>query len=157
MVRGNLAMHALSIADFTEALRLEPDNAVAYRDRGAVSSQMRDYDRALGDFSRALQLNPRYTEACNDLAWLRATCPDGKFRNGKEAIEHATRACQLSEWKDAAMLDTLAAAYAESGQFDQAVRWIGRALELAPKPFQSAFRSRSELYQRGKPYRVPDR
>ena len=50
----------------------------------------------------------------NDLAWLLATAPDARFRDGPRAVEHATRACELSGWRDAAALDTLAAAYAET-------------------------------------------
>jgi hypothetical protein len=67
----------------------------------------------------------------NNLAWLLATCADAKIRNGKKALEYATRLCALSEWKDATGMDTLAASYAECGQFKEAIQWQKRVLDLA--------------------------
>ena len=57
-----------------------------------------------------------------------AACPEAKYRDGRKAVESATRACELTEWKRSEFLDTLAAAYAESGDFDAAVTWQMRAI-----------------------------
>ena len=63
-----------------------------------------------------------------------ATCSDAKIRDGKKAVELATRACELSQWNNASYHDTLAASYAESGEFDKAVEWQEKANKLYTNP-----------------------
>ena len=92
---------------------------------------------------------------CNYLAWLRATCPDEKCRNGQQAVEYATKACEMAQWKDEEYLDTLAAASAEAGDFDKAVEWQKKGMDLAPTSKKADFESRLKLYQEKKPYRQP--
>ena len=67
----------------------------------------------------------------NDLAWLLATHEDTEIRDGVEAVDLAERACQLVDYKVPVVVDTLAAAYAETGQFDQAVKTAQEALQLS--------------------------
>lgn len=87
------------------------------------------------------------------LAWVHATHSESAFRNGIIAVEYATRACQLTDWKSAACLDILAAAYAETGDFDTAVKWELKAIATAPEDERTELRVRLELYQAAKPYR----
>ena len=87
------------------------------------------------------------------ILWLSATSPDAKYRDGKRAVESATTACALSQWKDPTQLDALAAAYAEAGDFAAAVTWQEKAAALAPGDQKEDYRSRRELYRGGKPYR----
>lgn len=98
----------------------------------------------------------RRTEAAkaNNAAWRAATSTDERYRNGDRAIEFAERACNLSDWKSAEYLDTLAAAYAEAGDFEHAIEWEQKSMELAPEraALQKGARERLELYRAGKPY-----
>ena len=81
---------------------------------------------------------------------------EAKFRDGKRAVALATTACGLTNWKDANKLDTLAAAYAEAGDFDAAITWQTTAIELLHDEMErGAYRSRLALYQAKKPYREP--
>ena len=76
------------------------------------------------------------------------------MRNGKKAVESATRAGELSSWKDGNVVDTIAAAYAEAGDFDSAVKWQTQANALFSEPDDKKNgESRLELYRNKKPYR----
>ncbi len=143
-----------AIADFSEAVRLNPENADVLRDRGSVWSAKKQYDKAIADFNEAIRLNPKDALAYTLRAWIAATCPDAKYRDGKMAVEFATTACELSEWKDPNHLDGLAAAYAESSDFDSAVKCQTKAIELlGDEQTKEVYRSRLKLYQEKKPYR----
>ena len=144
--------------------RPSPTPATAIRSRpvaGRISiataappTARKEYGRAIADYDRAIRLDPNDARAHNSRAWIQATCPDAKFRDGKTAVESATKACELSGWKAPSHIDTLAAAYAEAGGFDAAVKWQSRAIELASDPKEKDDdRTRLELYRAKKPYR----
>ncbi len=83
-----------------------------------------------------------------------AACPEAKFRDGKKAIQLSTLACELTRWKNPVVLDTLAAAQAEAGDFAAAVKWQLSAIERLPDERQKTdYRSRLALYQAKQPYR----
>ena len=143
-----------AISEFTKAIEINPGFAKAYNNRGWAYYNKGEYDQAIPDYNKALEINPRLAEAYNGLAWLLATCPDGNNRDGRKAIDNATRACELSQWKNSSLLDTLAAAYAEVGEFEKAVKWQSEAIELAATDNDKhAMQSRLKLYRAGKPYR----
>jgi tetratricopeptide (TPR) repeat protein len=142
-----------AIADYSEALRLNPRYALAYNRRGNAWRDKRDYDRAIADYNELLRLEPNHGGRHNDVAWMLATSTHDAMRNGKRAIELARRACELTGWKDAGAIDTLAAAYAEAGQFAEAVRWQEKALADANFAKNAKARERLALYRAGKPYR----
>lgn len=106
-------------------------------------------------FSEAVAFDPDFYHAHNDRAWLLAT--DRDLHNGKLAVEEALAACEKSGWKDPLCVDTLAAAYAEAGRFDEAEHWQYKAMFAPnfPKPEQAgAFIRLYDYYRRGKPYRT---
>jgi hypothetical protein len=89
----------------------------------------------------------------NNLAWLLATAPKSKMRDGQKAVEYAKRACDLDSWKNAYYLGTLAAANAEVGNFDEAVKWERKCIiiGLPEKEMQQA-RRELNLFENKKPY-----
>jgi Zn-dependent protease len=137
----------------------EPDVlATALTNRGIVSIRRGNWQRAIEDCREAIRLQPKLVNAHNNLAWLLAVCPIDALRNGPEAVEHATWACNATGWSKPNCLGTLAAAYAEVGDFDQAVRWHRRALAdpAYSKTYGEATVShRLQLYEQGLPCRLP--
>ena len=143
-----------AIADFNEAIRLDSGFAPAYNNRGNAWRVRKNYDMAIADYNEAIRLDRTFAPAYQALARLWATCPEESFRDGKRAVELATRACGLAEWKDANMLATLAAAYAEVGKFDKAVEWEEKAIQLyANADDRKKGEERLKLYKDKKPYR----
>ena len=102
----------------------------------------------------AIQLDPKYPDPYNDLAWLLATCSISTNRNGAEAVKLATSACKLTDWKKWYYVGTLAAAYAEIGDFDNAVKYQQDAIKLKPESAGDNFdeKQRLELYSKHQPY-----
>lgn len=146
-----------AIKDYDEAIRLRPDNALAYAGRGIIHLMKKDYPRALADYESAIRADPEYVLAYNNMADALACCPDPKIRDGAKALELAKKACQMSEWKMGVCLDTLACAYAELGQFDEAVKWQKKALEDAgyEKMFGDKGREQLKLFEDKKPFHYP--
>jgi tetratricopeptide (TPR) repeat protein len=145
--------------DFTAAVKLDPkitaDNPIYYS-RARAYLGRKEYAKARADFAAELKLRPDSVATLNECAWLCATCPDAKARDGRKAVELAERANKLSGGKDAVVLDTLAAAYADAGEFEKAVEWQKRAIELiGPKPGERAkpMETRLAEYKSKKPHR----
>ena len=87
---------------------------------------------------------------------IMASCPVAKYRDGKKAVEIATHACELTQWKRSDFLDTLAAAYAEAGDFNAAIKWETKAIEtMTDERTREPSRARLILYEAGKPYHEP--
>ena len=143
-----------ALDDYAMAMHLEPANAVVHYNEGHVWSQKGNYAQALASYEEAIRLEPKLGWAYDARAMLLASCQDPRFRNGREAVQSALTACELHQWKEAPQIETLAAAYAEAGDFHEAVRWQKRAMELAPPEVKSAAWSRLQLYLAGQSYRL---
>jgi tetratricopeptide (TPR) repeat protein len=145
-----------AVADLSVAVRARPGDAWALLLRARAWAFQGDAARAVADQTEAIRLVPDYAQAYHDRAWLEATAPGGRARDGRRAVADATRACRLTEWARPEYLATLAAALAESGDFDGAVARQGDALDLLADP-----RARGEalacldLYRAKTPYRAP--
>jgi tetratricopeptide (TPR) repeat protein len=153
LIRYRLCDFAGAVADLTEVLRLDVPTAAVYNQRAAAYYASGNGAAAIADHRAALALDADDANACNSLAWLLATSRANELRDGPEAVERARHACELTAWEVPGFLDTLAAAHAESGQFDEAVRWMEKALDRLPEADQADYRKRLELYREGKPYR----
>jgi tetratricopeptide (TPR) repeat protein len=113
-----------------------------------------NYHLAVADFSKANELAPHDPDTLNWIAWLKATNPHEVLRNGKEALTASLEACQLTSFKNAGYLDTLAAAYAENGDFDQATHYITKAIGMKVDVNERKdFQTRLALYRDREPYR----
>ena len=144
-----------AIKDFTAAIKLNPKNAGFYYNRGSIWSTKAEWGNAIEDFDQSVRTDPSFERSHNALAWLLATCPVPKYRDGKRSVEHATTACELTDWEKGLYLNTLAAAYAELGDFDQAIEWQSKACSMVPQSVRAEYQARLDLYMAGKPYRQP--
>jgi tetratricopeptide (TPR) repeat protein len=120
-----------ALAQYSELLRLNPARADLHVTMAALLSGIHRVSEAAGHYREALRLNPNDVVALNNLAWLLATNPDDKVRNGYEATSYAERACALTRWSNPVFLATFAAAQAERGNFQQAVELAARAHAIA--------------------------
>ncbi len=124
---------------------------------GAGREQAREYGKAVPSYELTTRADPNYALAFNDLAWLQATCPKEDVRNGVHAIKNATKACELTKWQNGNYIDTLAAAYAEAGDFDSAVKRQQEAIDLLARNQQRSRKlleaeARLRLYRLREPY-----
>jgi serine/threonine-protein kinase len=142
-----------AVADATEAIRLDPADALAFNNRGAALLKLGDYPWAIADLQEALRLDPELPHPHKNLAWLRATCPDPEFRHGPAAVANATRALEMTDWKHPEWLAVLAAAHAEAGDFEEAVRWQRQCLDQSPAKEKARLQETLEQYQAGQPFR----
>jgi protein O-mannosyl-transferase len=142
---------------YLQALQLRSDFAEAHYELGLMLLQQRRTAEALEHWRQALKAQPDSAAVLNNVAWLLATSADDKVRNGTEAVQLAERACALSKPASFSYLDTLAAAYAEVGRFEDAVgtaqQAVGLAQQVGPKEKAEQIRLRLKLYQTRRSYR----
>jgi tetratricopeptide (TPR) repeat protein len=164
-VQGTLGMVLLrigrvpeAIGHLEQALRLKPENAKRHYNLGLALVQTGRTPEGIGHLQEAIRLKPEYAESCHQAAWGLATSPDPSLRNGAQAVVLAELANQLAGGKDAGVMDTLAAAYAEVGRFGDAVRVARAVLELAKQSGAQEetrrIQERLQSYEAGRPYRA---
>lgn len=144
---------AQAIEAYSQALIVDPDNFMALRGRGDAYLNVGDHPAALADFERALAVNADDPELLNNLAWLLATSPEEDVRDGARAIQLATKASEATNYEQAHVLSTLAAAYAETGDFEEAQKWSQKAVDMNDATHGPQLAEELESYKQQKPWR----
>jgi tetratricopeptide (TPR) repeat protein len=142
-----------AISEYDDVLLLDPENFLALRSRGDAYLNVGQHAEAIADFEKALKVEAEDTTILNNLAWVLATSPQGDLRDGKRAVELATKACELTEYKMPHILSTLAAAFAESGNFDNAVEWSQKAVAMDDPENDEQLAKELASYQKKQPWR----
>lgn len=154
---ASLGRHEDAIRHFHTALSIQPESAGARYNLGFHLQQIGRCSEALQHYGEVIRLQPDNVASHNHMAWIMATHSDPSVRNGAEAVRLAEIACRLSESKHHIPLDTLAAAHAESGDFDKALATAQLSLQRATSAGSHAaannIRRRMELYRAKRPYR----
>jgi tetratricopeptide (TPR) repeat protein len=154
LYRQNLLDQA--IANFKRSIELNPRLDRTYNDLAFIYNHQGQFEKAAFCWNKAIQINPEQSESLNNLAWLRATQPDKKYRNSAESIRLAEKANKITDYKQPDFLDTLAAAYADAGQFDKATSFAEKAIESATaqgnNKLAETIKGRLDLYKMRQPF-----
>src|SRR5262249_53403914 len=150
---------AEAMIHYRKFLELEPANVEARNTLGTVLIQQGHIREAIGQWQEALAIQPENGNAASNLAWVFATCPEDSIRDGTRAGELAEKAFRISGSKIPMIYRVLAAAYAESGRFPDAIRTAQHGAELATAqgnaPLAAELDSNIALYQSSRPLRDP--
>jgi protein O-mannosyl-transferase len=157
LVLGNQGQLGEAVSHFAKAASLATNAPEAHAQLGLALFGIGNSEQAVRCYRNALRLSPDYPEVLNNLAWILATDPNPALRNGDEAVEFAGRACDLTRYRAPVFVGTLAAAYAETGRFAEAVKTAERACRLAEESGQTELAARNlellERYRQQSPFR----
>lgn len=147
-----------ALSDFNRAIALDSDNVEALVYRGDLYFESGFYRQASNDYRRAFRLDREEDRTYVSAAWMLATCPDARFRDSQGAVSTAKKAVELLGEEPHPFrfryLETLAAAHANAGNFEEAVKLQTQAIQTAPKSELEAMKARKVLYEMDQPYRV---
>jgi tetratricopeptide (TPR) repeat protein len=158
-----IALHRLgrsaeAIGPLSEVVRSRASDRIAHFNLALASEAAGQDQEALVSYRRVLEIDPEFASAQNKLAWVLATSEDASLRNGAEAVRWAEKVCRATQYRAPETLDSLAAAYAEAGNFDEAVTIVEKAMQLSQKRGSSELaeqiRGRLEMYRQGRAYRA---
>ncbi len=149
---------------FTKVLAEDGKRWSAFRDRGDGYLNLGKHAEAIEDLTSAMELQPPTNSdeqlkksragILNNLAWVLATSPEDKLRDGKRAVQLGTQACELTDYKAPHILSTLASAYAEAGDFENAMKWSSKSVEIAEdSEMKTQLGKELESYKNKKPWR----
>jgi tetratricopeptide (TPR) repeat protein len=159
-VRGQLA--ALYAADerprkaiemYDEILAVDEQNFQALMGRGDARLAIGEHAAAIADYEAAIKLDAENYSLLNNFSWVLSTSPVDELRNAQRAIELGTKACELTEYKLPHILSTLAAGYAEAGDFETARKWSAKAVELGEGDIKEQLQEELDSYKAEKPWR----
>ena len=146
-----------TIVRWLEDLKRKPNQPELHHKMAVYFNRQDDFEKAIYYWNAALQLKPNWPDVLSRLARVKASYPDAGFYEPDEALKLAARACELTDYKNAILLDSLAIAYAATGQFDEAVKTAENALALSfsVKWSKSAtqIEERLKLFRAKQPYR----
>jgi tetratricopeptide (TPR) repeat protein len=145
-----------ALNDFDVALRLNPNDPEVINWHGDCQLKLGNYAQAIADYRKLISLAPSSADGYESLSSILASCPDAKYRNGKEAIELARKA--LKYWADepTEIHSLMAEAYAENGEWDKAVDYQTKAIKANQSSNLEDLEERLELYKHKQPYRLPE-
>ena len=156
----NLAVYYTGNHQTNEALQIYDKlldrslpHAIIYQYRGDLFLNIGKQAEAIKDYDQALKLQPNDSGILNNLAWVLATSTEDELRDAERALELAKRACEVTQYKEAHILSTLAAAFAEKGNFTEAVRWSEEAVKLGNPAVDDQLKAELKSYREGKPWR----
>ncbi len=146
-----------AIEHYQSALQYAPDHAIARYNLGAALALADRPADAMASFEQACMLEPMWHKPYASAAWLAATHPDDSVRDAALALRLAGEADRLTHHRDPSILDTLAAAYAANGRFDEAVATLDDAIKLTRQQpgresLVTTLTRRRQLYRNGRPY-----
>jgi Tfp pilus assembly protein PilF len=142
-----------ALETFDKLIDKDSKNAAAYAARADTYLQSGEHVKAVDDYTESLKHESDNTHVLNNLAWVLATSPDEKVRDGRRSIDLAKKACELTKYKQAHIVSTLAAGYAEMGDFETAVKWSKKAVELGDKDVVDQLKKELASYEAKKPWR----
>jgi tetratricopeptide (TPR) repeat protein len=157
-IRCEMRNYSKALKDFDDAIRLNPKEALdankLYYRGMAVCYGKGNQNQAIKDFEEAIRLEPKSPFAPGLLAWILATSSQSKLRDGKRAVELAKKACELTAWKEPCYIGILGTAYAEVGDFENAIKYQEKALESEDYQLKegSAAYYRLRLYEQNQPF-----
>jgi len=143
-----------ALANFNAAMSQSEITAEIACSRGDLLVDLGRYREALQDYAKAIDLDPKFEHAYRNGAWLLATCPDETVRDAQAALAGAKKALECGYGDRCAALDTLAAAQANAGQYQEAVATINQAIQIAPEEARPAYQERRAMYQSSQPFRT---
>jgi protein O-mannosyl-transferase len=148
-----------ALVHYRKLLELQPDNIEVHNIVGTVLVQQGQIRDGMEEWQKVLAIQPDNGNAMSNLAWVFATSPDDSLRDGAQALRLAEQAVRISGGRIPILFRTLAAAYAETGNFSQAIQTAQRGIALANSQGNSGLATELEsnvaLYQEGKPLRDP--
>jgi len=135
------------------AIDRNKEDWLGFYSRADIYLSMGEHAKAVADYQEAYKYNQTHDNLLNNWAWTLATSDNAEVRDGKKSVELALKACEVSEYKKPHILSTLAAAYAESGDFDSAKKWAKKAVEIGREDIQDHLEKELKSYRDGKPWR----